>query len=160
MAGSINKVILVGNLGKDPEIRFTQSGSRMASFPLATNDSWKDKVSGERREKTEWHRVIIMNEKLAEIVEKYLHKGSKIYLEGQLQTRKWTDSNQAERFTTEVVLSSYRGELVLLDRLDAPHSLSSEGDSRSSHFPKNESTPASYALGGNALDDLNDDIPF
>jgi single-strand DNA-binding protein len=115
MAGSVNKVILVGNLGRDPEIRSTQDGLRIANFTLATSESWRDKATGDRKERTEWHRVVIFNEKLVEIVEKYLKKGAKIYIEGALQTRKWTDNSGQERYTTEVVLQRYRGELTMLD---------------------------------------------
>ena len=112
---SVNKVILVGNLGKDPEVRSMQSGDRVASFPIATSERWKDKATGERKEKTEWHKVTIFDERLVEIAEKYLRKGSKVYLEGQLQTRKWTDQNGQERYTTEIVLQRFRGDLTLLD---------------------------------------------
>lgn len=115
MAGSVNKVILIGNLGKDPEVRTTQGGGKIVNFSLATSESWKDKSSGERREKTEWHRVAVFNPNLAEIAERYLRKGSKVYVEGQLQTRKWTDQNGQERYATEVVLQQFRGELTLLD---------------------------------------------
>src|SRR4030081_1801235 len=114
MAGSVNKVILVGNLGRDPEIRSTNDGIRIANLNLATSESWRDKMSGERKERTEWHRVVIFNERLAEIAEKYLKKGSKIYVEGALQTRKWTDNSGQERYTTEVVLQRFRGELTML----------------------------------------------
>lgn len=112
---SVNKVILVGNLGKDPEVRSMQSGDRVASFPIATSERWKDKATGERKEKTEWHKVTIFDERLVEIAEKYLRKGSKVYLEGQLQTRKWNDQNGQERYTTEIVLQRFRGDLTLLD---------------------------------------------
>lgn len=112
---SVNKVILVGNLGKEPEVRSMQSGDRVASFPIATSERWKDKATGERKEKTEWHKVTIFDERLVEITEKYLRKGSKVYLEGQLQTRKWTDQNGQERYTTEIVLQRFRGDLTLLD---------------------------------------------
>ena len=115
MAGSVNKVILVGNLGRDPEIRSLQDGTRVANLSLATSESWRDRNSGERRERTEWHRVVIFNDRLADVVEKFLRKGSKIYVEGQLQTRKWTDQQGQERYTTEVVLQRYRGELTMLD---------------------------------------------
>ncbi len=115
MAGSVNKVILVGNLGRDPEIRSTQSGIRVANLSLATSESWKDKNSGERQEKTEWHRVVIFNERLVEVAEKYLRKGSKIYIEGQLQTRKWQDQSGQDKYSTEVVLNRFRGELTMLD---------------------------------------------
>ena len=115
MAGSVNKVILVGNLGRDPEFRSTQDGQRIANFSLATSESWRDRNSGERKERTEWHRIVIFNERLAEIAEKYLKKGAKVYLEGALQTRKWTDKDGQERYTTEIVLQTFRGELTMLD---------------------------------------------
>jgi single-strand DNA-binding protein len=115
MAGSVNKVILVGNLGRDPEVRSTQDGRKIVNLSVATSENWKDKTSGERREKTEWHRVVIFNENLARIAEQYLRKGSKVYLEGQLQTRKYTDQAGVEKYSTEVVLQNYRGELTLLD---------------------------------------------
>jgi single-strand DNA-binding protein len=115
MAGSVNKVILVGNLGRDPEIRSTQDGQRIANFTLATSESWRDRNSGERKERTEWHRVAIFNDNLVGIAEKYLKKGAKVYVEGQLQTRKWTDQQGQERYTTEIVLSRFRGELTMLD---------------------------------------------
>lgn len=115
MAGSINKVILVGNLGRDPEVRTMQDGNPVVNLSIATSESWKDRNSGERREKTEWHRVVIFNEALAKVAQNYLKKGSKVYLEGQLQTRKWTDQSGQEKYTTEVVLQRYRGELTMLD---------------------------------------------
>ena len=116
MPGSVNKVILVGNLGHDPEIRHTQAGNAIANLSVATSESWNDRNSGERKTRTEWHRVVVFNEHLVGVVEKYLRKGAKVYLEGQLQTRKWTDQQGAEKFSTEVVLQNYKGELVLLDR--------------------------------------------
>ena len=115
MAGSINKVILVGNLGRDPEIRSTNDGLRIANLALATSETWRDRNSGERKEKTEWHRVVIFNERLTELAEKYLRKGSKVYVEGQLQTRKWTDNAGVEKYSTEVVLTRFKGELTMLD---------------------------------------------
>jgi single-strand DNA-binding protein len=115
MAGSMNKVILVGNLGKDPDVRRTNAGDPVVNLSLATSESWRDKTSGERKEKTEWHRVVIFNENIAKVAEQYLRKGAKIYVEGQLQTRKWTDKDGAERYSTEVVLQRFRGELVMLD---------------------------------------------
>lgn len=117
MAGSINKVILIGRVGKDPEIRQNGSGQKIANFSIATSETWKDK-SGERQEKTEWHRVVIFNQGLAEIAERYVHKGTKLYIEGALQTRKWTDQNGQDKYTTEVVLGNYRGEMALLDNKD------------------------------------------
>src|SRR5580700_7508445 len=115
MAGSVNKVILVGNLGKDPEVRRMQSGDPVVNLSIATSESWRDKASGEKKEKTEWHRVVIFNKNLAEVAEKYLRKGAKVYVEGQLQTRKWTDKDGAEKYSTEVVLQNFRGELTMLD---------------------------------------------
>src|ERR1700680_4914008 len=115
MAGSVNKVILVGNLGRDPEIRSTQDGMRIANLAVATSETWREKMSGERKERTEWHRVVIFNERLSEFAEKYLKKGSKVYVEGALQTRKWTDQQGQERYTTEIALTRFRGELTMLD---------------------------------------------
>ena len=115
MAGSVNKVILVGNLGKDPEVRTTQDGSKIVNLTLATSETWNDRASGERKERTEWHRVVIFNDRIGEVAEKYLRKGRKVYVEGALQTRKWTDQGGQERYTTEVVIGRFRGELVLID---------------------------------------------
>ena len=115
MAGSVNKVILIGNLGKDPEIRSLSSGDRVANLTVATSENWRDKQSGERKEKTEWHRVVIFNDNLVKVAENYLKKGSKVYLEGTLQTRKWTDNSGVEKYSTEVVLAKFRGELTMLD---------------------------------------------
>src|SRR5687767_14859135 len=114
MAGSVNKVILVGNLGRDPEIRSTQDGTKVANLSVATSENWRDKTSGERREKTEWHRVVVFNDRLVDVIEKYLKKGATIYIEGALQTRKWTDQSGTEKYTTEIVLQKYRGELTML----------------------------------------------
>ena len=114
MSGSVNKVILIGNLGKDPEIRHTQDGKAIASFSLATTESWRDKSSGERKEKTEWHRIVVFNESIAKVVEQYLKKGSTVYIEGSLQTRKWTDKDGAEKYSTEVVLQAFNGTLTML----------------------------------------------
>ncbi len=115
MAGSVNKVILVGNLGKDPEVRHTQDGKAIVNLSIATSETWRDRQSGERKERTEWHRVVIFNENLAKVAEQYLKKGAKVYVEGQLQTRKYTDNSGAEKYSTEVVLQNYRGELTMLD---------------------------------------------
>ncbi len=115
MSGSVNKVILIGNVGKDPEVRRMTSGDPVVTLSLATSETWKDKSSGERKEKTEWHRVVIFNTNIAKVAESYVKKGSKIYVEGQLQTRKWTDKDGAEKYSTEVVLQNFRGELTLLD---------------------------------------------
>lgn len=115
MAGSVNKVILIGNLGKDPEVRSMQNGGKVVNLSIATSESWRDKNTGEKQEKTEWHRVVIFNEKLGEVAEKYLKKGAKVYVEGALQTRKWTDNAGVEKYSTEVVLQRFRGELTMLD---------------------------------------------
>ena len=115
MAGSVNKVILVGNLGRDPEIRSMQNGDKVAQLSLATSETWRDKSSGERKERTEWHRVVIFNENLVKVAEQFLKKGSKVYVEGQLTTRKWTDQDGVEKYSTEIVLSRFRGELTMLD---------------------------------------------
>ena len=162
MAGSVNKVILVGNLGADPEIRRTQDGRPVANLRLATSDSWKDKNTGERREKTEWHRVVIFNENLCRIAEQYLKKGSKVYIEGALQTRKWQDQSGQDKYSTEVVLQNFRGELTLLDSRNAG------GEVRES-FPSEDRMPAfgraapaerRPALAGGGGGDPDDDIPF
>ena len=150
MAGSVNKVILVGNLGKDPEVRTFQNGGRVANLTIATSESWKDKNSGERKEKTEWHRVVIMNENLIKVAENYLKKGAKIYIEGQLETRKWQDNSGTDKYTTEVVLRPYRGELTMLD---------GRRDGGSSAEVPSFETPA--AIGGKAsAPELDDEIPF
>jgi single-strand DNA-binding protein len=159
MAGSVNKVILVGNLGRDPEIRSTQDGTRVANLSLATSESWRDKNTGERREKTEWHRVVIFNDRLVDVAEKYLRKGSKIYIEGQLQTRKWTDQSGQEKYTTEVVLQRFRGELTMLDTRSA-------GGAEAGGYgePAHEAPAHGGASGGRggppSSGDLDDDIPF
>jgi single-strand DNA-binding protein len=159
MAGSVNKVILVGNLGRDPEIRSTQDGLRIANLSVATSESWRDKASGERKEKTEWHRVAIFNERLVDIVEKYLKKGSKVYLEGALQTRKWTDNAGQERYTTEVVLQRYRGELTMLDgRSGGGEGFAVEPVEDESPAPR-ATAPRSAARSG-ASQELDDEIPF
>jgi single-strand DNA-binding protein len=141
MAGSINKVILIGNLGKDPDIRFMPDGSRIASFSLATSEFWKDKNTGERKERTEWHRISIFNEKLAEITEKYIRKGTKLYIEGQLQTRKWTDQSGAERYTTEVILGKFRGELALLSSKNEDGDFGARSDESPADIPIDDDIP-------------------
>ncbi len=160
MAGSVNKVILVGNLGRDPEIRSTQDGTRVANFTMATSENWRDKSTGERREKTEWHRIVIFNERLVDVAEKYLHKGSKIYIEGQLQTRKWTDQSGQEKYTTEIVLQRFRGELTMLDTRGAGDAAG--GYAEPAHEgPSHASAPSGG--GGRAPSsggDLDDEIPF
>lgn len=155
MVGSINKVILVGNLGADPKVANTASGSKIVNLNVATSDSWKDKLSGERKERTEWHRVVIFNSQLADVAERYLHKGSKVYLEGSLQTRKWEDSNGQEKYTTEVVLQNFSGNLVLLDARDGA---SAGGNDVFSGSASNAGWDNSAAAAPAA--DLDDDIPF
>jgi len=147
MAGSVNKVILVGNLGRDPEIRRTTSGEPIVNLSVATSESWRDKSSGERKERTEWHRIVIFNENLAKVAEQYLRKGSKVYLEGQLATRKWTDKDGQEKYSTEVVLNRFRGELVMLDARG-------EGGGAARTSGAGE-TPASFDRS-----ELDDEIPF
>ncbi|MBR1778032.1 MAG: single-stranded DNA-binding protein [Alphaproteobacteria bacterium] len=158
MAGSVNKVILVGNVGRDPEIRQSADGRKIVNLSLATSETWKDKA-GERQEKTEWHRVVIFNQGLADVVERYVKKGSKLYVEGALQTRKYTDSSGMEKYTTEVVLGAYRGELTLLDNKN------SSGDSSFGGASMGFDAPSSSASSGwdskpadNGL--LDDEIPF
>ena len=155
MAGSVNKVILVGNLGRDPEVRTFQNGGRVCHLSVATSESWKDRNSGERREKTEWHRVVIFNENLVGVAERFLHKGSKVYLEGQLETRKFTDNSGAERYTTEVVLRPYRGELTMLDARQDGGGGGGGYDSGPSYGGGSGSGPS-----GGGGGDLDDEIPF
>ncbi|MDJ0968861.1 MAG: single-stranded DNA-binding protein [Kiloniellales bacterium] len=156
MAGSVNKVILVGNLGRDPEIRTTNDGTKVANLSLATSESWRDRNSGERRERTEWHRVVIFNDRLVDVVEKYLNKGSKIYIEGQLQTRKWTDRDGQERYTTEVVLQRFRGELTMLDGRSGGGGDFGGGGGGGQDFGGG----GGGAPSGGGAGDLDDDIPF
>ena len=157
MAGSVNKVILVGNLGRDPEIRSFQNGGRVASFSIATSESWKDKQSGERKERTEWHRISVLNESLVGIVERYLKKGAKVYVEGQLETRKWTDKDGQEKFSTEVVLRPFRGELTMLDGANSNRS----GSGPSASLGEDGgSTIGGGMTGGASTADLDDSIPF
>ena len=166
MAGSVNKVILVGNLGKDPEIRRTQDGKAIANLSVATSESWRDRNTGERKEKTEWHRVVIFNEGLAKVAEQYLKKGSKVYVEGQLQTRKWTDQSGAEKYTTEVVLQGFNSNLTMLDGRGGGGSFAGDdmggggdfgaiGPSSGSSAPRRAAVPA-----GARNNDMDDDIPF
>jgi single-strand DNA-binding protein len=154
MAGSLNKVLLIGHLGADPEIRATTAGKKVATFSVATSERWRDKASGERREKTEWHRVVVFNENIVGVVEKYLKKGSAVYLEGQLGTRKWTDQAGTERYTTEIVLSAFRAELVLLDRAERTPGAESADD-----YGRTTDKGAAPAAGG-AKSDVDDEIPF
>lgn len=162
MAGSVNKVILIGNLGADPEIRRTQDGRPIANLRVATSDTWRDKATGERREKTEWHRVVIFSEGLCRVVEQYLKKGSKVYLEGQLQTRKWQDQQGQDRYSTEVVLQNYNSQLVMLDRAGGGPGDYGSGDAEfSSPGPTAARKPAVAAAGaGDRRGDMDDEIPF
>jgi single-strand DNA-binding protein len=149
MAGSVNKVVLIGNLGRDPEVRRMTSGDPVVNLSVATSESWRDKASGERKERTEWHRVVIFNENLAKVAEQYLRKGSKVYLEGALQTRKYTDKDGQERYSTEVVLQRFRGELVMLD---------TRGEGGGAGAPKaggGSEAPANFDRG-----EMDDEIPF
>ena len=160
MAGSVNKVILVGNLGRDPEVRTTQDGGKIVNLSIATSERWKDRNSGEQREKTEWHRVVIFNENLARVAESYLRKGSNVYIEGQLQTRKWTDQQGVEKYTTEVVLQRYRGELTMLggrDSSSAPAMGMDDGFGSAPSAAPAGNLPEPPMAGGS---DLDDDIPF
>ena len=163
MAGSVNKVILIGNLGRDPETRSTQDGTKIVHLNLATSENWKDRNSGERRERTEWHRVVIFNERLAEVAEKYLRKGSKVYVEGQLQTRKWTDQSGQEKYTTEVVLGRFRGELTMLDGRGGEGAPAGGGYGGGEPADSGYSSPSSGGGGrapAPAGGDLDDEIPF
>ena len=186
MAGSVNKVILVGNLGRDPETRRLSSGDPVVNLRIATSESWKDKMSGERKEKTEWHSVVIYNENLARVAEQYLRKGSKVYIEGQLQTRKWSDQSGVEKYTTEVVLQRFRGEMTILDGRGGGGDFAGEdegggqisrggdfgggrGGDRGGDFGggraqggERRPAPASSGGGGGSRGgyDLDDDIPF
>ncbi len=167
MAGSVNKVILVGNLGRDPEVRSLQDGSKVVSLSLATSERWRDRQSGENRERTEWHRIVVFNERLAEVAERYLRKGSKVYVEGALQTRKWTGNDGQERYTTEIVLQRFRGELTMLDGRGDAAGMGAGGEAGYSPPPD---TPAASGGGyggsggsgggGQPPGELDDEIPF
>jgi single-strand DNA-binding protein len=170
MAGSVNKVILIGNLGRDPEVRHAQDGTKIVSLNVATSETWKDRGSGERREKTEWHRVVIFNDRVADVAERYLKKGSKVYLEGALQTRKWTDQSGTEKYTTEVVIGKFKGELTLLDGRDGGGAgagggfdAGGESDYGTPRQPAPSRGPAPSGGSGGGWDappDLDDEIPF
>ena len=162
MAGSVNKVILVGNLGRDPEVRHTQDGSKIVHLSVATSERWRDRSSGENRERTEWHRVVIFNERLGEIAEKYLAKGRTVYLEGQLQTRKWTDQSGQERYTTEVVLQRFRGELTLLGGRgeDAGYGGGAPDDDEGRGPSSGGGGGGGGRKSSGGYDDLDDEIPF
>lgn len=156
MSGSINKVILIGNLGRDPEVRHAQDGTKIVTLSVATSEYWKDRTTGERRDRTEWHRVVLFNDRLCDVAEKYLKKGAKVFLEGQLQTRKWTDTNGQEKYTTEVVLGKYRGELTMLDGRQDPSGYSQIGDDTHGSNPGGAQREPDHF----ASSDLEDEIPF
>jgi single-strand DNA-binding protein len=169
MAGSVNKVILVGNVGKDPEVRTSQDGTKIVNFSLATSENWTDRASGERKERTEWHRVVVFNDRIGEVVEKYVRKGRKVYVEGSLQTRKWTDQAGVEKYSTEVVIGRFRGELTLLDGRSDGEGAAEGGGYQRERAPA--ARPAAAAAprsggGGPSWDapksggDLDDEIPF
>jgi len=169
MAGSVNKVILVGNLGKDPEIRSMQNGDEVCQLSVATSETWRDKSSGERKERTEWHRVVIFNENLVKVAKQYLKKGAKVYLEGSIQTRKWADKDGQEKYTTEVVLQRYRGELTMLDGRGEGGGAMAGGGGGGDDY--GDSAGGGYGGGGRSAgggggkpaprrDDLDDEIPF
>ena len=154
MAGSVNKVILLGNLGRDPEVRNFPNGGKVANFSIATSENWKDRNTGERRERTEWHNVSITNEALVRVAEQYLKKGSKVYVEGQLETRKWQDQTGNDRYTTEVVLRPYRGELTMLD------SRNSSSDLQGSDYSQLQNTSQNSDQENFSSNDMDDEIPF
>ena len=163
MAGSVNKVILVGNLGRDPEIRRTQDGRPIANLSVATSENWRDKATGERREKTEWHRVVIFNEGLCKVVEQYLKKGAKVYLEGQLQTRKYTDKDGVEKYSTEVVLQGFNSVLTMLDGARSGGGGEDFGSDGGSDFGSSSPAPRARqpaTAGAGGKRDMDDDIPF
>jgi single-strand DNA-binding protein len=165
MAGSVNKVILVGNLGKDPEVRTTQDGQKIVNLTLATSDTWNDRQTGERKERTEWHRVVIFNDRVGDVAERYLRKGSKVFVEGSLQTRKWTDQSGQERYSTEVVIGRFKGDLTMLDtRGSGADGSVSEGGNYRDRAPA-QRTSAGASRVGASFDtpkdgDLDDEIPF
>ena len=160
MAGSVNKVILIGNLGRDPEVRSTQAGAPVVQLSIATSDTWKDRQTGEKKERTEWHRVVIFNEHLCKVAENYLKKGSKIYVEGALQTRKWTDKDGVEKYTTEVVLQKFNGELTMLDGRNDGGGGGYGDDSGGSDGFNQDSNQGGGASPASSGSDFDDDIPF
>lgn len=163
MAGSLNKVMLIGNLGKDPELRNMQDGKEIATFSLATSEVWKDKTTGERREKTEWHRIVVFSQPLVPIIAKYLKCGNKVYIEGVLQTRKWNDQSGVEKYTTEIVLQNYNSVLIILDSKGSgssgyEHSSAKDGPASGGRMPNyGQAAPKTPA---NAVEELDDEIPF
>jgi single-strand DNA-binding protein len=158
MAGSVNKVILIGHLGADPEVKSFPSGGQVANFRLATSESWTDRATNARKERTEWHSVVVTNEALVSVVQKYLRKGSKAYVEGQLRTRKWQDRDGQDRYTTEVVVGGYRGQLVLLDRAEGGPGRAGAGSAADYEGPGSGAAPPAGGQGG--FHDLDDDVPF
>jgi len=163
MAGSVNKVILVGNLGRDPEVRTSQDGSKIVNLNIATSESWKDRSSGERKEKTEWHRVVIFNPNLADIAERYLRKGSSVYVEGALQTRKWTDEQGVEKYSTEVVIGRFKGELTLLGGREGGGGGYDDGGYGQQQPQQQQQRGGGQRASGSGWEpppDLDDDIPF
>lgn len=159
MAGSVNKVILVGNLGRDPEIRSMQNGGKVCNLSVATSERWRDRTSGEQQERTEWHRVVIFDDRLVDVAERYLKKGAKLYLEGELQTRKWQDQSGQERYTTEVVLRRFRGQLTMLDGRGGEGGGFGSDQGGSSGGPSGGGSSGG-PMGGPPVDDLDDEIPF
>ena len=151
MSGSVNKVILIGNLGREPEVRTMQNGGKVCNLSIATSERWKDRNSGEQQEKTEWHRVVVFDDRLVDVAEQYLQKGAKVFLEGELQTRKWTDQSGQEKYTTEVVLRRFRGQLVMLD---------SRRGGISSDNQQNYTPPVDTGIADAVGNDLDDEIPF
>lgn len=162
MAGSVNKVILVGNLGRDPETRTTQGGQKIVNLTFATSESWKDRATGEKKEQTEWHRVVIFNERLADVADRFLKKGDRVYVEGKLQTRKWTDQSGQERYTTEIVLPKFGGELTIVSSQSRSGGDSSSREDQAQSPPRPENKPKEQqSYGGyNQIADLDDEIPF
>lgn len=163
MAGSVNRVILVGNIGKDPEVRSTQEGGKIVNLTLATSETWNDRSSGERKEKTEWHRVVIFNDRVAETVERFVKKGAKLYVEGSLQTRKWTDQQGQEKYSTEIVVGRFNGQVTMLDSQNSSRSSGEAGTE--SQAPRAASQPTERRPGGGQkgktyAGDLDDEIPF
>lgn len=160
MAGSVNKVILIGNVGRDPEIRSTQNGKELANLSIATSESWKDRNTGERKEKTEWHRVVVFNEGLVNVIKNYINKGSKLYIEGQLQTRKWQDQSGQDKYSTEVVLQGFGGVLTMLDSRNSGGAGASSSGAYSDNNSSFGQTPSQQQQPSNQAHELDDEIPF
>ena len=159
MAGSVNKVILIGNLGRDPEVRHAQDGTKIVTLNLATSESWKDRQTGEKREKTEWHRVVLFNDRIAEVAERYLKKGSKVYIEGSLQTRKWTDQAGQEKYTTEIVIGKFKGELTMLEGSGSGRG-GNDGETDGGSAGQGRAPATAGAGSWEAGADMDDEIPF